>query len=72
MQSGRIVETGPVRSIFHHAEHPYTESLLAAILDEGPARAALGTRAPQGSSPQDTTPHDAAAPLGTATEGALR
>jgi ABC-type dipeptide/oligopeptide/nickel transport system ATPase component len=41
MQAGRIVETGPVRSIFHHAEHPYTESLLAAILDEGPARPPL-------------------------------
>jgi peptide/nickel transport system permease protein len=42
MQAGLIVETGPVRSIFHHAEHPYTESLLAAILDEGPARPPLG------------------------------
>jgi peptide/nickel transport system permease protein len=41
MQAGRIVETGPVRSIFHDAEHPYTESLLAAILDEGPARPPL-------------------------------
>jgi len=41
MQAGRIVETGPVRSIFHKAEHPYTESLLAAILDEGPARGPL-------------------------------
>lgn len=41
MQAGLIVETGPVRSIFHHAEHPYTESLLAAILDEGPARPSL-------------------------------
>jgi peptide/nickel transport system permease protein len=42
MQAGLIVETGPVRSIFHHAKHPYTESLLAAILDEGPARPPLG------------------------------
>lgn len=42
MQAGLIVETGPVRSIFQHAEHPYTESLLAAILDEGPARLPLG------------------------------
>lgn len=41
MQAGLIVETGPVRSIFHNAEHPYTESLLAAILDEGPARPQL-------------------------------
>ncbi|MGX5682848.1 dipeptide/oligopeptide/nickel ABC transporter permease/ATP-binding protein [Schumannella luteola] len=41
MQSGLIVETGPVRSIFAHAEHPYTQSLLDAILEDGPARGAL-------------------------------
>jgi peptide/nickel transport system permease protein len=39
MQDGRIVEAGPVRSIFHDAEHPYTQSLLASILDDVPARA---------------------------------
>jgi peptide/nickel transport system permease protein len=33
MQYGMIVESGPVRSIFHEAEHPYTQSLLDAILD---------------------------------------
>lgn len=43
MQNGLIVETGPVRSIFNDAKHPYTQSLLGAILDEGPARPALGT-----------------------------
>ncbi|GAB3616117.1 dipeptide/oligopeptide/nickel ABC transporter permease/ATP-binding protein [Okibacterium endophyticum] len=43
MRSGLIVETGPVRSIFRNAEHPYTRSLLAAILDEGPARPPLGS-----------------------------
>lgn len=42
MQNGLIVETGPVRSIFNDAKHPYTQSLLGAILDEGPARPALG------------------------------
>jgi peptide/nickel transport system permease protein len=50
MQSGLFVETGPVRAIFQRPEHPYTKSLLAAILDEGPARPPLvlaGT-APQG------------------------
>lgn len=40
MQEGRIVETGPVRDIFHRARHPYTRSLLAAILDNRPARSA--------------------------------
>jgi ABC-type dipeptide/oligopeptide/nickel transport system ATPase component len=41
MQRGLIVETGPVRAIFGRAEHPYTQSLLNAILDEGPARGPL-------------------------------
>ena len=38
MREGRIVESGPVNSIFHDARHPYTKSLLDAILDGGPAR----------------------------------
>lgn len=43
MRQGLIVETGPVRAILGHPEHPYTRSLLSAILDEGPARPPLGT-----------------------------
>jgi peptide/nickel transport system ATP-binding protein len=31
MHDGRIVETGPVRQIFHTPEHPYTRRLMAAI-----------------------------------------
>lgn len=38
MQSGSIVESGGVVEIFREAKHPYTKSLLAAILDGGPAR----------------------------------
>jgi ABC-type dipeptide/oligopeptide/nickel transport system ATPase component len=38
MQSGRIVETGPARSIFADPRHPYTRSLFGAILDEDLAR----------------------------------
>jgi peptide/nickel transport system permease protein len=41
MQHGRIVERGPVRSVFAGPRHPYTQSLFAAILDEGPARGPL-------------------------------
>jgi peptide/nickel transport system permease protein len=41
MRDGRVIETGPVRSIFNHAKHPYTQSLLAAILEDGEARGDL-------------------------------
>ncbi|MBF4562189.1 dipeptide/oligopeptide/nickel ABC transporter permease/ATP-binding protein [Microbacterium sp. VKM Ac-2870] len=41
MQNGRFVEQGPVRAIFTNAQHPYTKTLLDAILDEGPARGPL-------------------------------
>ena len=41
MQSGRIVETGPVRSIFVDPRHAYTRSLFDAILSGTEARGAL-------------------------------
>ncbi len=41
MQSGLFVESGPVRTILQRPEHPYTKSLLSAILEEGPARPPL-------------------------------
>ena len=31
MHDGRIVETGPVRQIIDHPDHPYTRALMAAI-----------------------------------------
>lgn len=40
MQQGLFVEQGPVRTILGKPSHPYTQSLLDAILDEGPARPA--------------------------------
>ena len=38
MQAGEIVESGDVRAIFNHAEHPYTQELLGSILDEDTMR----------------------------------
>lgn len=31
MYAGRIVETGPVRAIYHNPAHPYTQGLMASI-----------------------------------------
>jgi oligopeptide transport system ATP-binding protein len=31
MYAGKIVETGPVRDVYHHPAHPYTEGLMASI-----------------------------------------
>ncbi|WP_062521983.1 dipeptide/oligopeptide/nickel ABC transporter permease/ATP-binding protein [Demequina silvatica] len=41
MQKGRIVETGPARSIFAGPRHAYTQSLFDAILEDGAARGSL-------------------------------
>ena len=38
MQQGLFVEQGPVRTILGSPAHPYTQSLLDALLDDGPAR----------------------------------
>jgi peptide/nickel transport system permease protein len=41
MRDGLIVETGPARAIFADPQHEYTQSLFAAILEDGAARGAL-------------------------------
>jgi peptide/nickel transport system ATP-binding protein len=33
LYAGRLVETGPVREVFHQPSHPYTRGLLAALPD---------------------------------------
>lgn len=38
MSEGRIVETGTAEHIVHSPGHPYTRSLLGAVLDDAPAR----------------------------------
>ncbi|HEY9425177.1 MAG TPA: dipeptide/oligopeptide/nickel ABC transporter permease/ATP-binding protein [Microterricola sp.] len=46
MRHGRIVETGPVHSVFAAPSHPYTQSLFDAILDD-PGEPDLVPSAPQ-------------------------
>jgi peptide/nickel transport system permease protein len=46
MQSGRIIETGSVREIFHQPQHEYTKALLGAILEDAPARSPYRATAP--------------------------
>lgn len=41
MRHGRIVETGPVRPLFAHPEHEYTQQLFDAILEDTPPRGPL-------------------------------
>lgn len=50
MQTGRVVETGPVRTIFNEARHPYTKQLLEAILEDTAPRGPLNTDGPLASS----------------------
>ncbi|HEU4598573.1 MAG TPA: ABC transporter ATP-binding protein [Solirubrobacterales bacterium] len=38
MYGGHVVETGPVETIYHEPEHPYTRALLASIPELEPAR----------------------------------
>jgi ABC-type dipeptide/oligopeptide/nickel transport system ATPase component len=44
MQDGRIVETGAVEAIFDDPRHPYTRSLLDAVLEDGEPRGSLNTQ----------------------------
>jgi len=41
MRNGRVVETGPVRSIFYHPMHEYTQKLLGDIQQEDEPRGPL-------------------------------
>lgn len=56
MQSGRVVETGPVRAIFNDAQHPYTRQLLEAILEDTAPRGPLGAGDPAGGQAAGETP----------------
>jgi peptide/nickel transport system permease protein len=59
MRLGRIVETGPTRSIFDDPQHPYTQELLGAVLSDAPPRGPLRPAAGLSGPPVDA-PIDAA------------
>ena len=40
MNAGRIVETGSTEQVLAHPSHPYTRTLIDAVLDDAPARPA--------------------------------
>ena len=42
MYAGRVVESGPVRDIFNHPSHPYTQALLHSVPEHGRGRRAAG------------------------------
>jgi len=44
MSQGKIVEAGPAAELYLHPQHPYTQSLLAAIPSDDPARIAARVR----------------------------
>ena len=46
MYAGRIVEMGPKRAIFERPSHPYTEALLAAVLQPDPKLRGVGRPIP--------------------------
>ena len=69
MRNGRVVETGPVRAIFYGAQHPYTKSLLADILEEEEARGPLTTSVPAhagAGEPVEPEPVNPPSPIGSA------
>ncbi|GAB3000285.1 dipeptide/oligopeptide/nickel ABC transporter permease/ATP-binding protein [Streptomyces pseudoechinosporeus] len=41
MQTGRVVESAPVRELFADPQHPYTRMLLASTLEDAPPRTPL-------------------------------
>jgi peptide/nickel transport system permease protein len=66
MRDGRIVETGPARSIFAGPQHSYTRALFDAILEEGPARGTLvETSAPAPASDHASVPAPSTRSKGT-------
>jgi peptide/nickel transport system permease protein len=57
MQTGRVVESAPVRQLFADPRHPYTRMLLASTLEDAQPRSAL--------SPSRTAPASVAAVTNT-------
>jgi ABC-type oligopeptide transport system ATPase subunit len=56
MYQGRIVEIGPAEQIYHDPQHPYTKSLLSAVLSIDPRERRLGDVSVLGADPAGMEP----------------
>ncbi|HEX7351913.1 ABC transporter ATP-binding protein [Brachybacterium sp.] len=67
MNAGRIVESGPTRQLVEDAQHPYTRTLLASVLDPSHETRERGIARRSTASPSLTEPPALSAPAASTT-----
>lgn len=51
LYAGEIVESGPTESVLFHSQHPYTQALVASVIEPGPMVSQTGPAALEGAPP---------------------